>query len=982
MIRTRRTVGWAVALALFAALALRLSPPADRDPATALDVSSADDFTNFETEPVRPIALAPDGDRLFALNTADDRLEIYDVMPGGIEFVGDVAVGLRPVALAVRSRNEVWVVNHLSDSVSIVDTSDPLKAKVVKTIEVGDEPRDIVFGGPRFDRAFVTSAYRGEPFTPWIGRAEVWVLAADGSDTAKGAMLTRIRLLGTAPRGLAVSPDGGTVYAAIFKSGNRTSSVGVEAVEARMTMVAAPTTVGGAATPGPPRSTIGPRLVDRYEELGRLNEPMAYPDVVAAESAALDLAAIEPAPSALDAITGASQAPGPPNTGRIVRWIDGKWVDSGGDDWSEELPFTLPDEDVFVIDARGERPTLVDRIPGVGTILFNLAVDPASGEIWVTNTDARNHIEHEPALRGHTVESRITRLIPTGGSPAFDVVVDNLNPHVDYSVSPGPASEIALSLSDPTDIVFSADGTRAYVAAFGSATVAELDPRLPPGESIMRRIAVGFGPGGLALDSANDRLYVLNRLEASISIVDLAAGVEVDRIPQRFDPVPPEVHAGRPIFYDARRSSGHGDQSCASCHVFADMDGLAWDLGNPDAETLNIPFNMAHDDFRLKPLEFRLHPLKGPMTTQSFRGLAGAGPMHWRGDRFGPIDNPTDEIASFNQFRPAFDELMGMDEPPSEAEMEAFARFLFTVRYPPNPFQELDRSMTSAQAAGHALFTEDNGIDSGIVNCVNCHTLPMGTNRRVNFDGGAENRGDGLSGRDFKVPHLRNLYQKIGRFDDPGPQISGFGFSHDGSIDTVPTFLDDDVFDFPGDNFLEQRARQREVAEFVMAFDTGMAPIVGRQVTLGASPSPAAMDRLDLLVARAQAGDCDLVARALVDGVQRGWLLGDDGFAPDMRAERAVTSAELVAHGAGDPVTFTCVPPGDGVRSGLDRDRDGHLNGDELAAGSDPADPASRPVDVPTPSGPTPTGPPPTPTPTMGPIVGVVHLPSVSAARD
>jgi len=45
-----------------------------------------------------------------------------------------------------------------------------------------------------------------------------------------------------------------------------------------------------------------------------------------------------------------------------------------------------------------------------------------------------------------------------------------------------------------------------------------------------------------------------------------------------------------------------------------------------------------------------------------------------------------------------------------------------------------------------------------------------------------------------------------------------------------------------------------------------------------------------------------------------------------------------------EPVTFTCVPPGDGGRSALDRDLDGYLDGDELLAGSDPASAQSHPT--------------------------------------
>jgi hypothetical protein len=45
----------------------------------------------------------------------------------------------------------------------------------------------------------------------------------------------------------------------------------------------------------------------------------------------------------------------------------------------------------------------------------------------------------------------------------------------------------------------------------------------------------------------------------------------------------------------------------------------------------------------------------------------------------------------------------------------------------------------------------------------------------------------------------------------------------------------------------------------------------------------------------------------------------------------------------GQALTYTCVPPGEGERIGVDRDEDGFLDRDELDAGSDPADPASTP---------------------------------------
>src|SRR5262245_18142346 len=114
---------------------------------------SAGPYVNFGSGQVRPHAISADGSRLFAVNTPANRLEIYALGSGAPAPVASVAVGLEPVAVAVRTPNQVWVVNHLSDSVSIVDVGSALP-RVVRTLLVGDEPRDIVFAGPERRRAF------------------------------------------------------------------------------------------------------------------------------------------------------------------------------------------------------------------------------------------------------------------------------------------------------------------------------------------------------------------------------------------------------------------------------------------------------------------------------------------------------------------------------------------------------------------------------------------------------------------------------------------------------------------------------------------------------------------------------------------------------------------------------------------------------------------------------------------------------------
>jgi YVTN family beta-propeller protein len=144
----------------------------------------------------------------------------------------------------VRS-SEVWVVNHLSDSVSVVSLSGT--PHVTRTVLVGDEPSDIVFAGTS-NYAFITTAHRGQQrtnpsiagvpgagdpqlTTPGVGRADVWVFNPASLGTTLGGTPVRIvTLFGDTPRALAVSPDRKTVYAAILQSGNQTTTANLEAV--------------------------------------------------------------------------------------------------------------------------------------------------------------------------------------------------------------------------------------------------------------------------------------------------------------------------------------------------------------------------------------------------------------------------------------------------------------------------------------------------------------------------------------------------------------------------------------------------------------------------------------------------------------------------------------------------------------------------------------------------------------------------------
>lgn len=877
---TAAAVSGVVALSWMGLSGFRQAIPA---PGTAVTV--------FESGQVRPIAISPNGQRLFAVNTPDARLEVLAIGTDGLRPLFSVPVGLEPVAVAALSDTEVWVVNHISDSVSVVDVSDASNARVVRTLLVGDEPRDIVFAGRNRDIAFITTAHRGQNnprdpqlTTPGIGRADVWMFDAKmlRKDRSLGGKPLEILTLFTdTPRALAVAPDGRTVYAAGFHTGNRTTTVFEELVPD-----------GGEAEGGLPG-----------------------PDTDAA---------------------GARQ----PETGLIVQNDGTHWRDELGRVWDGAVRFNLPDTDVFTIDAGVYPPRLHQgqnaAYAGVGTILFNMAVNPVTQRVYVANTDAKNlrrfegpgaRLGRDHTVQGRLYQSRISILSESG------VSVRHLNKHIDYDrcCAAIPNDENARSLAQPLGMEVSRDGKWLYVAAFGSAKVGvyrtaelESDSFVP---NVRDQIPVsGGGPTGVALDNDRGRLYVMTRFDNGISVIDLRARRETSHL-TLYNPEPQSVVDGRRFLYDANHSSSHGDSACGSCHVFGDVDSLAWDLGNPDETTVANPgpFLLGPDIALPSGAIVSMNPhyraLKGPMTTQSLRGMANHGPMHWRGDRTGgneaqslqPDSGTFNEVAAFKKFNPAFVGLIGRQSPLTAEEMQAFTDFILQVTYPPNPIRNLDNSLTPLQAEGRALHFGQ--VSDSAFNCNVCHVLDANGNKEFNV---AKPGFFGTDGRSslrpepqfFKVPHLRNLYQKVGMFGMPeipssipsdnhfmGDQIRGFGFFHDGSVDTVFRFHGARVFvqrdagalgaNDPGNPggfpFLPDQPTsdptnaqglrmRRAIEQFSLAFDSNLAPIVGQQVTLSRHNAPASLPRVNLLRARADMGECDLIARTRLSGREIGLL--------------------------------------------------------------------------------------------------------------
>jgi hypothetical protein len=524
--------------------------------------------------------------------------------------------------------------------------------------------------------------------------------------------------------------------------------------------------------------------------------------------------------------------------------------------------------------------------------------------VTVVGTEAVNEIRFEPLLNGTFV--LVMGASVTGPGPG---AVTDLNPHLDYS-TPTVAQGIRdQSLGDPRGVAWR-DASRGFITGMGSNNVAVVDGAL--GRTGL--VEVGDGPTGAVYDAANDRVYVLNKFEASISIVD--AGTLAESRLGFHDATPAAVKAGRPFLYDTHRTSGLGQASCASCHLDGRMDQLAWDLGDPQGEVK--PFNQVCDTPGVPCEDW--HPMKGPLMTQTLIGIIGTEPLHWRGDK--------EDLAAFNV---AFVSLMGDDTQLTDPEMTQFEAFVATLTPPPNPFRELDNSLPpalfngGAPATGEALF----GL------CANCHIMPTGTTGGIL--GGELNGSSMINGtQSIKISQLRNVYEKTGFDRTSTSSNKGFGFLHDGNTDKLMTFLGNFPFD-------EQQRRDLEA--FLLCFSTETIAGVGAQAML---PEPVATGRpatASELIALAAAVDVGLVVKAVVDDEQRGYYRTVSGDFQSDRVDEVVSEQDLLAlAGPGQALTFTVVPSGSEVRIGVDRDEDGIFDRDELDDGTDPADPNSPPL--------------------------------------
>jgi len=599
----------------------------------------------------------------------------------------------------------------------------------------------------------------------------------------------------------------------------------------------------------------------------------------------------------------------------------------------------------FLISDLDSPTSFVRSISGLGTANFNFRF-ASNGDLYVVGQEARNmdaetliDLRDEPT---GFVQSVLYRIVAPVG-PDATVYRRDLN-WVDSEPVPKPEA-----LAMPTDLsLYEVDGIveKVFVAAFGSDRIGVLEPEVDidtdPDVGVWARRTIEYassepvgggvrwGPRGMVArtDAAGDRLYVANRLDASVSVFDPVAEAELESFALAEDHTPDRVRRARHFLYSADLS-GNGFVSCASCHLDGRTDVMAWRLGNPDQveplpaapdpleifSRLDAPAGEGPLGFFLEMIAEATFDPRGPddkreMVTQSLQGLLNYevepgtsdfftnAPYHWRGD-----------LEGFTDFNETFVTLMllddlnagGEDGPKgvTDEEMALFEEFAHSIQYPPNPQQRSNRELSEGApgaAVGQEIFYSVPLPAGKGRSCAHCHVLPEGSNNRISM---LPVSGEVIPGyvtetttQPVEVAAIRGHLQKEGLLQRSGfeshdpevtPRVGHFSMGHVGvnrlfdasnPARSINTFVDAAILpiDVDPDDAVDSTA-MRSLKQYVHEYDWGVAPIVGATWTVDIDnvSTPETVELVVLLTEQAELGNASFVVRTLTPGAERGF---------------------------------------------------------------------------------------------------------------
>lgn len=302
-----------------------------------------------------------------------------------------------------------------------------------------------------------------------------------------------------------------------------------------------------------------------------------------------------------------------------------------------------------------------------------------------------------------------------------------------------PIDELDRYFAMPFGVVITPDKSRLFVTTGGSDSVTVIDiARLlafvranrrsfandlsASANYVVTRIPVGRNPRGIVLSPDGRRLYVSNRMDDNIAVIDAKTNRVLSTIdlggPKQVTP----LRRGEQIFYTTKYAF-QGQFSCANCHIDVTFDGLQWDL-EPDGFGVDIVDNRSMED------------------------LMGTEPFKWNG---GNPDLPT-------ECGPRTERYFYRSQSYNEQELTDLVTFVFSTPVRPNRYRLPNGELTPAQERGKAIFERTRHKDGRPIpesnQCATCHSGRKYTNQKLADVGTGKNTDRSPL---VDTPHLPNV---------------------------------------------------------------------------------------------------------------------------------------------------------------------------------------------------------------------------------
>ena len=372
------------------------------------------------------------------------------------------------------------------------------------------------------------------------------------------------------------------------------------------------------------------------------------------------------------------------------------------------------------------------------------AVDLESGSVvdtWAplspTDNLARQIAIHPQRPKAYVphIRSRVTLNQGEGSVIPFVAVLDTApGEGTRRNALPMDAFHGTFVVANPWEVALSPDGNT-LVAAFAGTDDLYVTKVLDDNyrELDFRRvIRVGHNPRAVKFSPDGSAFYVYNVLDFEVTAYDASSLEKTGSITVCENPLSPEVHRGKVLFYTALQPMvGRRWISCSSCHPDGDADGRTWQ--NPE----------------------------GLRNTTALYGMAWTHPLHWSADR--------DETQDFEHtirgqlmqgrglVRGRIDDALGAPLKGRSPDLDALAAYSNQHKTAVSPHAK--NGLSDAAKRGKELFFSE------ATGCAKCHSDPYFCDsspaKPYKLHDVGTGRGDKSEkmGTKYDTPSLLNVYR-------------------------------------------------------------------------------------------------------------------------------------------------------------------------------------------------------------------------------